>query len=211
QRASSQMAQTPPEGKRFRWLKREAISLGDVAVQIFSVVVGILLALFIHDLVTLRQQQAGVDEAMRAIRAELAQNRMVVRNYAAHMYRMVDAMRDSPQNRDKPPQACYLWDQWNGLGGLVPLDAAYQTSITTQALANMPFKQAQVVSQIYGYQRYALKGIELDVTILTQPHPLDYCTGLVEEIGRNAMQLDALYDKLIGPDTAHLPVPPASH
>lgn len=204
------MAQTPPEGKRFRWLKREAISLGDVAVQIFSVVVGILLALFINDLVTQHQQQAGVDEAMRAMRAELVQNRLVVRNYAAHMYRMVEAMQDSPKNRGKPPQACYLWDQWNGLGGLVPLDAAYQTSITTQALANMPFKQAQVVSQIYGYQRYALKGIELDTAILIQPHPLDYCAGIVEEIGRNAMQLDALYGKLIGPDTARPPAPPAS-
>lgn len=205
------MAQTPPEGKRFRWLKREAISLGDVAVQILAVVIGILLALLINDWVTQRQQQAGVDEAMRAIRAELAQNRMVVRNYAAHMYRMADALQDSPKNRDKPPQACYLWDQWNGLGGMVPLDAAYQTSIATQALANMPFKQAQIVSQIYGYQRYALKGIELDTAILMQSHPLSFCAGIVEEIGKNAMQLDDLYGKLIGPDTARLPAPPASH
>lgn len=204
------MSNETPPGRR-RWLKREAISLGDVAVQVFSVVIGILLALFINDQVTQRKQQAGVDEAMRAIRAEFAQNRMVVRNYAAHMYRMVDAMQDSPKNRDKPPQACYLWDQWNGLGGLVPLDAAYRTSIATQALANMPFKQAQIVSQIYGYQRYALKGIELDTAILMQPHPLGFCAGIVEEIGKNAMQLDALYGKLIGPDAARLPAPPASH
>lgn len=177
-------------------------------MQIFAVVVGILLALFINDWVTQRQQQAGVDEAMRAIRAELAQNRMVVRSYAAHMYRMVDAMQDSPKNRDKPPQACYLWDQWNGLGGLVPLDAAYRTSIATQALTNMPFKQAQLVAEIYGWQHYLLKGIDLDASMLMgTPKALDFCAGAVDEIGKNMLQLDAVYGKLIGPSGAALPAP----
>lgn len=203
------MPDTPPERKRWRWFKREAIDLGDVVVQIAAVVIGILLALLINDWVTQRQQQANVDEAVRAIHAELTGNRSVVRNYAAHMYRMAAAMQDSTKNRDKPAQFCYLWDQWRGIGGLVPLDAAYQTSIATQALANMPFKQAQVISQIYGWQRYILKGIELDTTLLTQQsHPVAFCAGIVEEIGMNAMRLDDQYSKLIGPDTAKPPQRP---
>lgn len=199
----------PPPRKRPGWFRREAIDLGDVVVQVFSVVIGILLALFINDWVTQRQQQANVDEAMRAIRAELTNNRTVVRDYAGHMYGMAAAMQDSPANRNKPPQACYLWDRWSGIGGLIPLDAAYQTSIATQALANMPFKQAQDVSRVYGVQQYTLKGIELDTALLMQqPHPVAFCAGIVEEIGRNAMALDATYATLIGPDTAPLPKPP---
>ncbi|TAM97145.1 MAG: hypothetical protein EPN40_08040 [Rhodanobacteraceae bacterium] len=204
------MSETTPGRKRWRWLRREAIDLGDLLVQIIAVVVGILLALLINDWVTQRQQQANIDEAMRAIRAELTQNRVVVRHFAAHMYRMAAEMQDSPKNRGKPAQACYSWNQWDGIGGMVPLDAAYQTSIATQALANMPFQQAQVVSRIYGWQHYASKGIELDTALLMQPHPLDFCVGLVQEVGRDAMQLDDLYSKLIGPETATRPKPPAS-
>ncbi|MBU6477209.1 MAG: hypothetical protein KGQ32_04685 [Xanthomonadaceae bacterium] len=201
--------ETPPG--RWRWLKREAIDLGDVVVQIFAVVIGILLALFINDWVTQRQQQATVDEAIRAIRAELAVNRVDVRNYAARMFDMARHMRDAPANKNQQPRPCYAWDGWDGIGGLTPIDAAYQTSIATQALANMPFDQAQLVAQIYGWQRYTLKGIELDASMLFQkPQPLKFCAGIVEEIGRNAVQLDSLYGKLIGPAAAPLPKLPAS-
>lgn len=203
------MSETPPGRKRWRWLRREAIDLGDLLVQIIAVVVGILLALLINNWVTQRQQQAAVDEAMRAMRAELTQNRVVVRNFATRMYRMATAMQGSPKNRGKPAQACYSWDQWEGIGGMVPLDAAYQTSIATQALANMPFQQAQVVSRIYGWQQYTLKGIELDTSLLMQPHPLYFCVGIVEEAGKDAMQLDDLYSELIGPEPATRPKPPA--
>ncbi len=205
------METPPPEAPRRRhwnWFKREAIDLGDVAVQVFAVVVGILLALFINDWVMQRQQQANVDEAMHAIGAELAHNRVVLRDYARHMYRMAAAMQDSPRNRNQPPRVCYLWNEWDGIGGLIPLDSAYRTSIATQALANMPFKQAQVVSQIYGHQQYILKGVELDTSLMMQqPHPVDFCAGIVDEIGRNVMQLDQEYATLIGPDSAPSPEP----
>jgi hypothetical protein len=203
------MSETTPGRNRWRWLRREAIDLGDLLVQIIAVVVGILLALLINNWVTQRQQQAGVDEAMRAMRAEMTQNRAVVRKFATRMYGMAVAMQRSPRNHDKPAQACYAWDQWDGIGGMVPLDAAYQTSMATQALANMPFEQAQTISRIYGWQHYTLKGIELDTTILMQPHPLDFCVGVVEEIGNDAMQLDDLYSNFIGPETATRPKPPA--
>lgn len=203
------MSQTPPGQNRFRWLKREAIDLGDVAVQVFAVVIGILLALFINNWVTQRQQQATVDEAMRAMRAELAANRVNVRAYAAHMFAAAKAMQESPANRNQPPRPCYELTGWDGVGGLAPLDAAYQTSIATQALANMPFPQAHLVAEIYGRQRYILKGIDLDVSLLMgSPKSMSFCVGAVAEVGKNVLQLDAMYGKLIGPDSAPLPTPP---
>ncbi len=174
-------------------------------------VVGILLALFINNRVTQRQQQANVDEAMRAIKAELSANRVQLRLHARHMFEMAKAMQDSPANRNQPPRPCFLWDEWNGVGGLNLTDAAYQTAIATQALANMPFKQAQLVAQTSGWQRYFEKGSELDLGILTQqPETLKLCVGIVVDSGSSNLQLDFAYSRLIGPDTAPLPKPPAS-
>lgn len=205
------MSKLPPERKRWRWLKREAIDLGDVVVQVFSVVVGILLALAINDWVTQRQQQANVKEAMRAIRAELSANRVQLRSHAKHMFDMARAMQDSSANRNQPPRPCFLWDQWSGIGGLNLTDAAYQTAIATQALANMPFGQAQLVAQVYGWQHYFQKGSDLDIGILTQrPETLILCVGLVVDAGSANLQLDSVYSRLIGPDTAPLPKPPPS-
>lgn len=202
------MSETPPEGKRWRWFKREAIDLGDVVVQIFSVVIGILLALLINDWVTQRQQQDAVNEAMRAIRAELAANRIELLRHAKLMFDMAKAMQDSPANRNLPPTPCYEYQEWRGIGGLNLVDAAYQASITTQALANMPFAQAQQVSRIYGWQHYIQKGFDFQVGLLMQTHPLSFCVGMIEEVGRSDLGLDKLYDPLIGPDRAKLPVPP---
>jgi type II secretory pathway pseudopilin PulG len=200
----------PPARHRRRWLRREAIDLGDVVVQIFAVVVGILLALFINNLVTQRQQQATVDDAMRAIRVELSANRIALRGHARQMFAMARNMRDAPSNRNRPPRFCYLWDGFRGIGGYVITDAAYQTAIATQALANMSFKQAQVVSEIYGWQHYYQKGVDLDVNMLTErAQPLDYCVEMVEEIGTGNLRLDAIYARLIGTDKVALPSPPS--
>lgn len=200
----------PPERKRWSWFRREAIDLGDVVVQVFSVVVGILLALFINNRVTERQQQSAVNEAMRAIKAELSANRAQLRAHAKQMFDEAKAMQDAPANRNQPPRACFEWQHWNGIGGLNLTDAAYQTAIATQALANMPFREAQLVAQVYGWQHYFQKGVDLDVGILTgSARPLYLCVGFVEEMGRSNLQLDSIYSKLIGPDTAALPTPPS--
>lgn len=75
----------------------------------------------------------------------------------------------------------------------------------------MPFKQAQLVAQTYGWQRYFEKGSEPDLGILTQqPETLKLCVGIVVDSGSSNLQLDSAYSRLIGPDTAPLPRPPAS-
>jgi hypothetical protein len=203
------VSQTTPRPSLFR---RETISLADVAVQILSVLVGILLALFINNWDIKRQQKATVDEAVQAIRAELGANRVTLRDHATQMFAMAKRMQASPANRNQPVRPCYGWEEWHGIGDLNLIDAAYQTSIATQALANMPFQQAQLVAQTYGWQRYVLKGIDLDASLLFErPQTLDFCAGIVDEIGKNDLRLDTIYTRLIGPDTAASSVPPAAH
>lgn len=204
------MSETSPGRKRWRWIKRGAIDLGDVVVQIIAVVIGILLALFINNWVTERQQQSAVDEAMRAIKVELSANRVALHAHAKHMFEMAKAMQDAPDNQNQPPRLCFKWDKWRGIGGLNLTDAAYQTSIATQALANMPFKQAQTIAQVYGWQHYFQKGDDLVVSLLTQhPESLDFCVGIIQEAGSDNLQLAEVYSKLIGPDTPALPEPAA--
>lgn len=159
-------SQSPPPRRRGRWLRFEAISLGDVVLQILSVVVGILLALFIDNWSTERQQRATVETAMDAIRAELSENRVALRAHAARMADMAKRTQVSAKNANQPPRRCYEWEEWRGIGGLNLVDAAYQTAIATQALAHMPFAQASQVSQTYGWQRYFQKGFDLNGTLL---------------------------------------------
>ena len=202
----------PPTRPQISWFRRETISLADIAVQILSVVVGILLALIINGWNTAREQRAAVDEAMHAIRAELGVNRITLRNHARQMFDMATRMRESPANRNQPPRPCFEWDQWHGFGGLNLTDAAYQTSIATLAMAHMPFQQAQVVSQTYGWQRYSQKGVDLNATMLLEhSQSLALCAAWVEEIGQDDLRLDAHYARLIGPDTAVSPVPVTRH
>jgi len=158
--------QAPPARRRWRFLRYEAISLGDVVLQIFSVVVGILLALFINNWSLARQERATVSTAMAAIRAELAANRLALRAHSAQMFDMAKRTAASAKNADQPPRRCYEWDEWRGIGGLNLVDAAYQAAIATQALAHMPFEQASRVAQAYGWQRYFQKGFDLDGTLL---------------------------------------------
>jgi hypothetical protein len=192
-------ASSSPARRRWRWLRFEAVSLGDIALQIFSVVAGILLALFIDNWSTERHQRATVDAAMVAIRAELASNRVALRDHAHRMFEMAKRTRESTSNAGQPPRRCYELDTWRGIGGLNLVDAAYQAAIATQALAHMPFAEASAVSQTYGWQRYFQKGFDLDATLLMgNPQSVEFCAGIIEGIGRDDVQLDAEYERLIG-------------
>lgn len=205
------MSQDLPKQQPRRWLRREAISLGDLIVQIFAVVVGILLALFINNWVTRRQQQATVAEAMHAMRAEVLRNRTFLHTQTQHLFDMAQAMTNAPANRNQPARPCPEWQGWSGIGTANLTEAAYQTAIVTQALANMPFKQAQLVAQVYGWQQLFKNFNGLDTTLLVQhPQSLKACVNAVEDIEQNNQQLDLAYSYLIGPDRHPLPKPPTS-
>jgi hypothetical protein len=198
---------TPAPPRRFRWLRRGAIDLGDVVVQILAVVVGILLALFINNWVTEREQQSTVNEAKRAIRAELAANRAALRNNAERLQKMATDLRSAAENRNQAPRPCYAWPQWGGTGILNLVDAAYQTAIATQALSHMPFEQAQRVAQAYGYQHSYQEafGVLRSRFLADASHTADECAFELENLGHNEQLLDTAYTPLLGPDRAKWP------
>ncbi|HEX7340644.1 MAG TPA: hypothetical protein VF269_00055 [Rhodanobacteraceae bacterium] len=206
----SEETPTPPPRKRWHWLKRDGIDLGDAVVQFIAMVAGILLALFINNLVTRRQQQHAVDEAMHAIRAELVANRAALHKSVAYLYQRTRQMLDSPKNQHQSPRPCYLWDQWGGTGAINLTDAAYQTAISTQALAHMPFRQAQQVAMAYGVQKIADKSFYLIRAniLVAGPHPLSLCASAVESFAANERHLATAYTPVIGPDQTPWPTKP---
>jgi hypothetical protein len=190
---------SPENPQRWRWLKREAINLGDVVVQIFAVVVGILLALFINDWVMQRQQQATVAEALRAIHAELAQNQAQMHRHYLHLHDMVIAMRKKAKATDAP-RHCTAYGSWRGTGQPLLLSAAYQTAIADQALAQMPFSQAQQIAKIYGYQQIEQKLEDSDASFVIwsgRAIPEADCAGIVDEMADNARELEGGYSQLL--------------
>jgi len=180
-----------------------------VVVQFFAVVVGILLALLINDWVTQRQQQANVDEAMRAIHTELAANRTALHQSAAALTAMAANMQRSPGNLDQPARWCFQWDGWDGTNSANLTDSAYQTAIATHALSNMPFKQAQRIAQTYGHQHVTQKDFDLTQNriLMAGPQPLDVCITGVLDIVQDEHVLDSHYDPVIGPDKTAWPAP----
>ncbi|HET7662254.1 MAG TPA: hypothetical protein VFK31_01330 [Rhodanobacteraceae bacterium] len=201
----------PEPRRRMRWLRREAINLGDFVVQIFAVVLGILLALFIDNRATEHQQQNAVDDAMHSIQAELVANRAALHDSVAYLYRRAARMQKAPENQNQPPRPCYLWSQWGGTGAVNLTDAAYQTAIATQALSHMPFKQAQQIAQVYGKQRITRKSFSLIRTniLIAGPHSLDLCVSAIRNFAANERHIANAYDPLIGPDNTEWPTPPS--
>lgn len=175
-------------------------------------VVGILLALLINNRVTQRQQQTNVDEAMHAIRAELAANRAALHESAARLTAMVVDMQHSPGDRNQPPRWCFQWGGWDGTNTANLTDAAYLTAIATQALSNMPFKQAQQIAQVYGHQHVTQKDFDLTQNriLMAGPQTLDVCITGVLGIVQDERVLDFHYDSLIGPDKQAWPTEPSN-
>lgn len=215
--------ESPSPRKRVGWLRREGIDLGDAIVQFFSVLLGVLLALLISQWTnhrqqeararaTLRQQQATVNEAMHAIRVELAGNRTSLHDSVAQLYASAERMYAARGQGETSPRPCYVWDGFGeGKGIFVNLtNAAYRTAIATQAMAHMTFRQAHVVAEVYGGQHVFDTGTSIirGKILAGAPNKLGRCIGWMESLGLTEQSLNGAYTRLIGPDKTKWPAPP---
>lgn len=216
----------PTPRKHVGWLRREGIDLGDAIVQFFSVLLGVLLALLISQWTNHRQQeakahaamlqqQATVNEAMHAIHVELAANRSALQSNYAMAQAAVKRMYNSSANLKQPPRPCLNWDGADFDRGIwlvtILTDAAYRTAIATQAIAHMPFRQAQAVAEVYGAQRELQTNASMlrGYIMSPNPHKLGACIGWIESMALSERMLsNRAYTLIIGPDKAKWPKPP---
>ncbi len=172
---------------RFRHLfHTETISLAELGIQTFAVVLGILLALAINSWNESRHQDRTAQLAMQSILDETGINLKMLEQRTRHLENMTTAMKNSPANHDAmSKKPCYAWDGFSGLQYPQVIEAAYQTAISTQALAHIPFKQAESVAEVYSSLKLATKlyGTDGERFLLGQaPHSLTFCLAFIHEL-----------------------------
>jgi len=193
--AADPAAGAAPRRSMFR---REAISVAELGVQTFAVVLGILRALAIDDWKKARETAQNVADAMKSVSTELAANQSEMHAQYEHLRGLTAALTKLPA--DAPAKPCNEYEGWNGAGIPVLLDAAYDTAIATQAFAHMDFHNAQAVAEAYGRQRMYIvaHGKLLDLLMRGQPMPVGFCRGIVEELGNFAGTVDSAYARALG-------------
>ena len=188
---------TPARRSLFR---REAVSIAELSVQTFAVVLGILLALAIDGWRQDRETGQSIATAMSAIHAELTANQSQLAATHDRLHTLLDALTvDEKSMNAGAVKPCNEYDNWNGIGVPVLLDAAYQTTIATQAFAHTDFSRAQVIAQAYGLQKMYLdeRGRVIDVLLRLQPMPIGFCRGVVEELSGFNDSTETAYAKAI--------------
>jgi hypothetical protein len=178
------------------WFRREAVSLGEVAVHTFAVVLGFLLALTIDDWKKERDTAANVAEALAAVHTELEGNRIGLRLHREHLTAMSGLLRADKTVGLRP---CSAYPSWRGTGGVLLLDAAYQTAIMTQTFAHIEFSRAQTIARAYGAQRMSQEylGKIDDLVLRGQQLPAADCGGIIAELANLEGQVDQIYIKAL--------------
>lgn len=172
-----------PPRRRRRWFRRAPINLGELAVETIAVIFGILLALAIDDWHQRRQDRAQAEEAMRAMRVELAGNRSQLVRHAQRFAAMAEAMAGP----DKDLRACFAYNAWTGSSQPMLMDAAYRAAMSTQALSHLPFETARKLSTLYAKLQYTQHLHDMDIgnfLLAKQPQPRAFCAGIIREVAR---------------------------
>ena len=166
-------AKAAPANYPRRWFHRESISLAEIAVQTFSVVLGVLLALAIGEWSREREEHQQVQTALKALRAEIEANRAEVVKGLKYIAD-TDADMAAKAKADPPsePRSCTETPGWHGVASPLLLDSAYQTAIATQTLAHMDFNQAQQVAVVYAKQREFQKYSDYLISFLLPQRPM---------------------------------------
>lgn len=166
-------AEDTAPGALRRWFHRESISLAEIAVQTFSVVLGVLLALAIGEWSREREEHKQMDAALRALRAEIEANRAEVATGLKHIADSDAEMAENAKTHPPAgPRACIETPGWHGIASPLLLDSAYQTAIATQTLAHMDFNQAQQVARVYAKQREFQKYADYTISFLLPERPM---------------------------------------
>ena len=198
--AADPAAGAAPRRSMFR---REAISVAELGVQTFAVVLGILLALAIDGWRKDRETRESVAAAMSAVHAELEANDHEITQTDERLHKLVDALKIDEKTAATAQKPCNEYDNWNGIGVPVLLDAAWQTTIATQVFSHTDFTRAQTIAEAYGRQHLYIdqRSRVVDLLLRAEPLPVGFCRGVVEELAALNDNAEAAYAKAIAAAT----------
>jgi len=136
-------------------MSRAAAHLEKLAIETFSVVLGIVLALAANAWHDRRSHQESACEALRAIRTELASNDSVVHAKLPYHEAMTDSLTALLGRTHGPvvPNGLRAISNWQGLSPAQLLDDAWQTARSTEAVQYMPYGVVIQLSRAYAAQQ----------------------------------------------------------
>lgn len=196
--------ESPPDSSR-RWLRLGHLSLSDLLVETFSVLLGVLLALALNNAVQARQTRHKVAEAQSSIHAELEgdRKRLTVMN---EYYHLINGKLDEAQKAQQPLAHCDDLPEWKGLVTPLLMHASYDTAASSGVFADMPFEQTSRIAGVYAelarYETFAYKVEDWMVSQSLASHSEGFearsCRGFLQDLERSALtvrrDLDAWLD-----------------
>jgi hypothetical protein len=134
---------------------RLADHLEKIALETFSVVLGIVLALGANAWHDRRAHRAAACEALSAIESELASNDSSLRAKLPYHSAMRDSLAAvvSRTHGSTVPNGFRAVANWNGLNPTQLLDDAWQTARSTQELQYLPYDLVIRLSRTYAMQQ----------------------------------------------------------
>jgi hypothetical protein len=129
--------------------------VGEIALETFSVVLGIVLALGVNAWHDRRSHEQSACEALRVIRSVLTSNDSMLRvklPYHRAMYDSLGALIARTHQHDVPGGLRAI-SNWNGLQPTQLLDDAWQTARATQDLQYLPYPVVVGLSRTYAMQQ----------------------------------------------------------
>jgi hypothetical protein len=129
--------------------------LEKLALETFSVVLGIVLALGANAWHDARVHRQSACEALRVIRSELASNDSTLRAKLPYHTAMRDSLAAllARTHGAVVPTGLRAIDNWSGLQPSPLLDDAWQTARATQDLQYLPYPVAVGISRTYAMQQ----------------------------------------------------------
>ncbi len=202
----------PHAGTRTRrtWFHRETISLAEIAVQVFSVVLGILLAFGIGNWSADRESASKVAEAQTSIRAEILANRTRLRQTVAYQSGLAKAVQAAIGSAT-PPKRCTDLPSWHGMQTALLLHSAYDNAIAAGIFTSMALSEGQQIAAIYAWQqRYVVYSDKsLDWMVMKFMDEPAGCAGVLSDLSEAGRNLLTSYDAYLSP-AATAAKPPAS-
>jgi type II secretory pathway pseudopilin PulG len=201
-RAGHQQDHGAAAARRRTWFHRETISLAEIAVQVFSVVLGILLALGIGNWSANRESAHKIAEAQAAIRAEIRTNRVALQQTVTYQTDLANAVT-AAINSSAPPKRCTDVTSWRGMHTALLLHSAYDNAIAAGVFADMPLAEGQNIAAIYALQeRYVTlsdKSLDWAVMKFMNEGEAAGCAGVLGDLSRAGHDLAEHYDAYLSP------------
>lgn len=146
------------------------IPWGTLALETFSIVLGVLLALGVNEWREQRATDARVAVALHSIHAELSWNRDFLQHRLQYYARMAQTLDSLETAHPEIPLSSMNVQGWRGLSPPVLRASSYDAAIATEALVEMDFEIANAIAQVYHVQAFYMKAVDkfLDIFVARQ-------------------------------------------